>query len=306
MITYPALWRPLVGIVAGLCLCAPLAADSGWSGEAGVFVGSHDNFFFRGANSPAPSSDLLSASLTVERVQDTALGDWTFGLAATTVSVEDIDDADYETFQLTTEFKRGPWKAALSYEELLNRLFSESGESVFFDESAVEFWLRYSINRRLWVRLRAETADQDFGASQDDRDADAEKFALTLRMAATEHLAVRVSWLSEDRSARGPENNRTGSGFALALEASPREDLTWFLRYRSRDRDYEDAPIGENNFGRSDTVDDINFNVRWRFKDAIGLMVRDTYRSGDSTRPDRNFTGNVIEAGVFFQFGTGN
>lgn len=282
---------------------AATADDSTWQGEIAALAGSHDNFFFRGEGSPAPSSALWTAQLALERVHDTEAGEWTFGLIGSTVSVSDIDAADYQTFEAGAEFKRGPWKAALTYQKLNNRLFSESGEPVFFDETGIEAWLRYSVNRRVWVRFKAETEDLDFEAAEDGRDADADNYSLTVRMGATDEVAFRVSLLREDRVAVSPENNRTGDGFSLAIEGAPRDDLSYFLRFRSRDRDYEDAPAGESNFGRSDTVDDINFNLRWRFTDSLGLIVRDTYRTGDSTRIDRNFTGNSIEAGVFFLFG---
>ncbi len=78
--------------------------------------------------------------------------------------------------------------------------------------------------------------------------------------------------------------------------------MTFFLRYRSRDRQYEDAPPGDRNFQRDDTTEDINFNLRWRVSQRWGVQFRDTYRSGDSTRPDRNFTGNQAEIGAFYSF----
>jgi hypothetical protein len=154
------------------------------------------------------------------------------------------------------------------------------------------------------VRLRAEIQDWDFDPLENSRDSDVDKYAVTLRWAATDRVGLRVSYLDEDRDALGPENDRTGSGFAFALEGQPNDRVTWFLRLRSRDRDYENAPPGENNFDRSDTLDEINFNVRWLMGQRLGFMIRDNYRSGDSTRLDRNFTGNVIEAGIFFQFGS--
>lgn len=283
---------------------APLRADGeAWTGEVALFAGNHDNFFFRGGGNEAPVSDLLSGSFQVEREHDSGPGTWTFGFSGAAVTVADIDDADYQTLGVEAQYKRGPWKGSLSFGQLLNRLYSDSGEAVFFDQSEIDFWLRYSINRRLWVRLRTEVQDWDFDPLENSRDSDVDKYTVTVRWAASDRLGLRLSYLDRDRHSRGPENDRTGSGFAFAFEGQPNDRVTWFLRLRSRDRDYDNAPPEESNFNRSDTVDDVNFNLRWLFGERLGLMIRDNYRSGDSTRLDRNFTGNVVEAGIFFQFG---
>lgn len=290
-------------MLAVLSLPSPAAAgDEPWQGEVGVLYGNHDNFFFRGSGSPAPSSDLLTGYLRLEKTWDTGRGDWTLELGADAVTVSDVDSADYQAYQLGTEYKRGRAKAALGYSALVNRVFSESGEAIFFDQATIDFWWRYSLGERWWIRARYKSEDWDFDPLEDDRDADVGKLSLTARFAATERLGIRVSYLAEDRDAVGPANNRTGDGFELAFEGAPNERTTWFLRFRSRDRDYEDAAPDDRNFDRSDTTDEVNFNLRWRFARRLGLYLRDNYRSGDSTRVDRNYTGNVAEAGIFYSF----
>ncbi len=281
------------------------SAAQGWSGEVGLLGGHHDNFFYRGGESNAPTSDIVDVYLQLEEVHDTSSGEWTFAVGANAVNVLDIADADYHAFDLQGQFKRGPWKASLGYGRVLNRLFSESGEATFFDQSEVDLWLRYSVNRRLWVRLRARVQEWDFDSAENDRDADVDRFAATVRFAMTDRLGIRFSYLTDDRAAVGPENNRTGDGLEVAFEGAPSDRVTWFLRLRSRDRDYEDAPPGDSNFGRADSVDDLNFNINWLFGERLGLVVRDIYRTADSTRPDRNFSGNRIDAGLFFRFGPG-
>ncbi|MDH3404137.1 MAG: hypothetical protein OES32_16860 [Acidobacteriota bacterium] len=295
----------IAGILLGALSAAGPSGGQEWSVEAGLLAGHHDNFFYRGEGSEAPTSDLLEASLALERVWDAGAADWTLAAAASAVQVLDIDGADYQTVVLEGQYKRGPWKASLGYGRVLNRLFSESGEAAFFDQSELDFWLRYSVGPRVWVRIRAQLEEQDFDPSENARDADIDSYAATVRVAATGRLGLRLSLLADDRSAVGPENNRTGSGVELAFEGSPSERLTWFLRLRSRDRDYEDAPPGDSNFGRSDSLDDLTFNVRWLFGERFGLALSDSYRSADSTRPDRNFTGNVVQVGVFYRVGSG-
>ena len=299
------MWRSLVVGWIALVICGlPLAADDegGLTWEAGLLGGYHDNFFFRGDAGPQPSSDLLSVYLAGEVERDTGPGELSFSFGGQAVSVLDIERADYQMVDAEVEYKRGRMKLHAGYGLMLNRLFSEEGEAAFFDAQSLDVWYRYSLGPRVWVRAGAEIESWNFDPAENDRDADVLELDLTVRFALSHRVGLRASLLSEERDATGARNNRTGEGWALAVEASPSEDVNLFLRFRSRDRQYEDAPPGDRNFRRDDTTDDINFNLRWRLSERWGVQVRDTYRSGDSTRPDRNFTGNQAEIGAFYLF----
>jgi hypothetical protein len=299
------MWRSLVigGIALALC-AAPLrsADEGGWLWEAGLLGGNHDNFFFRGNGGSQPSSDLLSVYLAGEVERDTGPAELTVAVGGTAVQVADIADADYQGLEAAVAYKRGRGKLQGSYGMTLNRLYAEEGEAVFFDEQSVDLWYRYSLSARLWLRAGVEFEQWDFDPAENDRDADVVKLDLTARWALSDRAGLRLSLLSEDRDANGARNNRTGEGWAVALEARPTDDVDLFLRFRRRDREYDDALPGDRNFGRDDTTDDINFNLRWRVSERWGAQLRDTYRSGDSTRPDRNFTGNQVEVGAFVRF----
>lgn len=299
------MWRSLVvgGIAVVICVL-PLAAEdgAGWMWEAGLLGGNHDNFFFRGEGGPQPSSDLLTGYLAGEIERDTGAGDLSFSVFGQAVAVPDIDQADYQTAGAAVEYKQGRSKLHAGYDLILNRVFSEDDDAAFYDAQSVDVWYRYSLGRRVWVRAGAKVQSWDFDAEEDERDADVLKLALTARFALSDRVGLRVSLLSEERDANGARNNRTGEGWALAIEGRPSDDVNVFLRFRSRDREYDDAPAGDSNFQRDDTTEDINFNLRWQVSDRWGMQLRDTYRSGDSTRPDRNFTGNQAEIGAFFRF----
>lgn len=299
------MWRSLVvGWIALVTCGVPLAADDegGWTWEAGLLGGNHDNFFFRGEVGPQPGSDLLSVYLAGEAEKDTGPGDLSFSVGGQAVSVLDIDQADYQMADAAVEYKRGRMKLHAGYGLMLNRLFSEEGEAAFFDAQSLDVWYRYSLGPRVWVRAGAEIESWDFDPAENDRDADVLKLDLTVRFALSDRVGLRASLLSEERDANGARNNRSGEGWALAIESSPSEDVSLFLRFRSRDRQYDDAPPGDRNFQRDDTTEDINFNLRWQISERWGLQLRDTYRQGDSTRPDRNFDGNQFEIGGFVRF----
>ncbi len=299
---------PRLGFLTTLILsvtgatAAVASDDGGWHGEIGVMAGEHDNFFFRGGDNPAPASNLLSGYVELERTWDLGGHKVDLQLAGEAVDVVDISEGDYQTYAIGGRYKRGRHRWSLEFAQLLNRLYSESGEAVFFDETSYDLQWRMSVGERWWFRLRYELSEWDFDSLQDSRDADIDKISVTGRYQALPTLGIRLAWLDENRDAVGAENNRVGDGFEVAFEGSPTETVTWFLRFRTRDRDYEDAPPEERNFGRSDTTDDINFNLRWLFADQIGLYLRDSYRDGESTRADRNYTGNVAEAGLYFKF----
>ena len=294
----------ILGVLALVTCALPLLADdeAGWAWEAGVLGGNHDNFFFRGDGGSQPSSDLLTGYLNGEVERDTGPGELSFAIGGRVVSVLDIDEADYQVLDAAVEYKRGRTKLHGGYNMMLNRLYSEEGEAAFFDAQSVDVWFRYSLSRRLWLRAGAEVESWDFDPAEDDRDADVLKLDLTARLALSDRIGLRLSLLSEERDANAPRNNRTGAGWAVAIEGRPSDDVSLFLRFRSRDREYDDAPPGDRNFQRDDTSEDINFNLRWQATERWGLQLRDTYRSGDSTRPDRNFTGNQAEIGAFFTF----
>lgn len=274
----------------------------GWQWEAGLLAGDHDNFFFRGGGAGKPGSNLLTGYLAGELERDTGPGEVTFAIAGQAVSVLDIDNADYQALSAAVAYKRGRIKVQGELSTMLNRLYSEEGDAVFFDQQSADLWVRYSVGPRLWLRLGVELESADFDPAENDRDADSVKADLTARFALSERLGLRLSLLSEERDAIGARNSRSGEGWAIALEAQPRDDVDLFLRLRSRDRSYEDAPPGDRNFNREDTIEDATLNLRWRASRRWGLQLRDTHRSGDSTRADRNFTGNQVELGVFVGF----
>ncbi len=295
----------LVAALAPLVIPAPSAAAADpatWSLEAALLAGHHDNFFFRGPGAAAPSSDLVSMAFVAEREQDLGRSDLTLLFEAQGVFVLDIDRADFQLALAGVEYKLGALKLHAAYEMQLNSLFAEEGEAVFFDGQSVDLWARYSLSRRLWVRGRVQLERWDFDPAENERDSDVTKLELTVRWALAERLALRGSLLYEDREADGARNNRTGEGWALAVEARPAERVDLFIRFRRRDREYEDALPGDNNFQRDDTIQDVDLNLRWLVTRRWGVQFRDSYREGESTRPDRNFDGNRAEAGVFVQF----
>lgn len=305
----PAFSIPVVVLIGCLAL-TPTALvaqddDSEWAVEVSAQAGHHDNFFFRGDGAPAPSSNLLQLGLDGEWVKDYGAYEITWLGGASGTFVPDVDEADYQSLGGGAELKWRRWKFGAGYHKLLNRLFSESGQRVFFDADTVDGWARYSVTERLWLRAEVELDSWDFDASEDGRDSDTLGLGFTGRYAFTDRFAARLSWMTEERDAVDPDQDRDSDGYAIAFEGRPRNDVEVFFRWRQRDREYNDAPFGTSNFGRVDTVDDFVLNIRYYIDSAWGVSFSDEYRTADSTRIDRNYDGNQILAGVFYRFGGG-
>ena len=291
-----------LGIVSILCLFpfVSTADDSGYL-EVSLVGGRHSNFFFRGPGAEAPASNLLRLLFDSERTKDFGRTELTWVGQASFSSVPDIDQADYQTAGTGVEIKRGATKFAVEYSRLLNRLYFESGDPVFFDANALDFWVRRSLGPKLWVRFEAELESSDFDPVEDARDSHTVTFGLTVRRALSDRIGLRASVEVENRNANGLDQNRDGVGLALALEGLPRDDLAVFARWRRRYREYVDAPPGSRNFNRDDTVDAFVFNLKWSATERWGLLFSDEYRTGDSTRPGRNYSGNQVMIGAFFR-----
>lgn len=273
--------------------------DRDWELDLSLMAGHSDNFFFRGGDAPAPSTDVQQLAVEYEHEKDLGRADLVFELGGIGTAVSDIPNADYEAYWGGLRYERGPARWYAQYSMGLNRLFSEAGEPIFFDGKSLEGGLRYSVGRKTWLRAEAELEDWNFDPAENDRDSDVLKLSGTVRHGLTDRIAVRVEALWEDRDATEPNNNRSGIGWSLAFELKPADRVDAFVRYRSRERDYDDAPPGESNFERQDTVVDIVANVRFWIGRTWGIRAQNNYRDGESTRPDRNFDGNTFMAGLF-------
>lgn len=282
---------------------AASAEDSAWSGELGLAGGHNDNFFNRGPGVPAPSSDLVNIAGRLSYWTEAGRGELEFLLDGTEVLVLDIDDADYELAALTTRYKLGRTRIDLRYQLGINLLSSEEVDAAFFDIDGLRLRVRYSLSERVWLRAEGEFETWDFDPQASDRDSDITQYGISVRGALSDRVALRGILSVEDRDARAPDNSRTGTGFGLALDAQPVDDSNLFIRVRRRDREYEDAPPGENNFQRDDTLYDLNANFRWFFQRHWGAQVAVMYRDGESTRPDRNYDSSQFALGIVYRFG---
>lgn len=302
-----AMLRPACPLALASVSLAAAADDSGanpWQAEIGASVGHHDNFFLRGdsAATSKPSATLTRLYASGEREVEAGATDWTFFGGAAATFVSGVDDADSQELELGIRGKWGRFRATLEGAYRPNLLYSEEGVGAFYDHSGLTVGARLGLPGEMWFGAEFERSRWEFDSSNSARDADGDELTATFRFPLGEHAAVRLIGIYAEKDASGPENSWDSSGYGAALEFSPAGRWSAFARVRSRDREYRDAPLGDTNFGRDDTIVDALVNTRVRIGDHWGMGGQVEYREGDSTRADRNYDALVISVSAFMTF----
>lgn len=298
---------------------APLAAmgeEKSWSAEVRVFPGHNNNFFSRGEERTGVGTDLLTVYGEGEIEHEVGKGTVEAFLRAQPIFALDIDDADHQRFTLGTEYKRH--RNRISGEVFTNpdrlALFEFQDRAVFYDIQGYEIGVRRILRPGVWVEVEYEAESWDYEEIEDQRDADKESVGATVRFPLARRLGVRASLFQDTKDATAPDLDWDGVGFSVRLDSRPYEELGLSFRYKRSDREYEDAPEDDRNFMREDTIEVFTVGVRWSLGnrwltrnrllagERWGLQVQDRYRTGDSTRRDRNFSSNLIQAGFYIEF----
>ncbi|MCH7825780.1 MAG: hypothetical protein IH849_13350 [Acidobacteria bacterium] len=273
-----------------------------WLVEVGTLFGYHGNFFFRGEGPSAPGTNLFSVYTHGEREIKASPGKFKVEFDLGAVRTGDIQNGNYFTMLGSLEFKRGPNKLSADLAMLPNRVYEEEGNGVFFDSTETEFEYRRSIAPGLWVRGKYEFKVWRFDPVQADRDSTTHKFSGGIRVPLSERAGLRGTLIYASRGAIDPHNNFGSTGFSVALEAQPTDRVQLFIRYKRRTRHYDEALLADTNFDRNDTIHDLIVNLRWMVGERWGVRVEDFYRNGNSTRLDRNYSGNRLLGGAFVVF----
>ena len=290
-------------LVLGSVSGAPLQAKdrSTWWIDFEAMPGYSNNYFFRGEGARAPDSNLFSLYALGEKEWKSGKGKFTFDFDVGLVWVLDIDNADYYDVNLGGAYKRGTRKYMADFKARPNQVFEEEGAPIFFDLTALEIGMRQNFSPGMWLGFEYEYEYQDFDRLAELRDAQVDTFAVSFRYPLSVKYGLRGTVLYESKDADGPRFNNKGPGAALALEGQPSESVHLFLRYKYRERDFPDASPGDRNYERTDNLGDIVFNLTWRFTSHWGTRFESFLRDGSSTRPDRNYTGNRIYAGLVYR-----
>lgn len=290
----------LVVLIPGISAAG--SGDKNWQAEVGTVVSHRDNFFFRAddGGTPAPSATLTTIYANAEVELDSGKSRWTLGGEAAGSFTDDIDNADYQTAGLEVEYKRHKTRGSIGLGYLPNRIYSEEADGVFFDLTALELGIRRDLKPGMWLGLEYGRDDWSFDPSESDRDATSEEISLALRVPLGSRVGVRLFALAGQKDANAPDYDWDGYGYGLALEWNPSERVSLFARAKARERDYENAPAGDNNFDRSDTIVDGLINLQIRIGKLWGLRLMGRHRNGESTRVDRNYDANEAGFALFF------
>ena len=309
----------VMALCGALIIWAPAAAagdEKSWSAEVGLSPGHNNNFFSRGSDKPRESSDILNIYGAAEIERQAGKGEVEVSLRAGAIFASDIDDADHQRLDLGVQYKRGRNRITAGWFTNPDRLsfFEEQQRATNYDIQGYEINVRRNLRPGIWVRVAYESETWDWEEIENDRDADKETVSATVRFPVGKRSGIRASLFSETKDANAPDFNRDGEGFSVRLDTRLRKDLRLATRYKRSERDYEDAPEDDRNFMREDTIEEFMFRVRWSLGERWlarnrrlagerwGVQLLGSYRTGDSTREDRNFSRSRIEAGVYFVF----
>lgn len=301
------------GLTIAILLIAAVAApaaqaakkeksDWEWKTEAGFLAGYHDNYFYRGED-PKPDETLLTVYAIGEVGYDVGPGDVLFEAGGLGAFGLEIDKTDYQVVHAGLGYKQGGTKTMASYRRTFDKVFGEEDDASLFDVDSAELNVRQRLTDSLRGQLEFQFQNWDFSSPDNDRDAFRYQPKGLIRWEIWKFLAVRGSFFWTWKDADSRRYDYDGPGFALAAEIKPADPVEIFVRYRRRWRDYDDAPSGDSNFNRNDTVDDVIANTRWKLTDYFGLRLDGSYRHGDSNRSDRNYDAFTVTGGFFFTFG---
>ncbi len=276
--------------------------ESDWLVEVGTLFGSHSNFFFREEGPSAPGTSLFSVYTHGEREIEASPGRFTVLFDLGAVRTGAIQNGNYFSLLGSLEFKRGPNKLSADLAVLPNRVYVEEGDGVFFDSTGTEFEYRRSLAPGMWVRGKYELEVWRFDPVQADRNSSTHELSGGIRVPLNERTGLRGTLIYASRGATDPRHNYGSTGFSVALEAQPVDRVQLFIRFKRRTRHYDEALLLDTNFGRDDTIYDFIVNLRWMVGERWGVRVENFYRNGNSTRPDRNYSGNRLLGGAFVIF----
>ena len=290
-----------------LMLSPTANADSGsrdWEAEVGTALKSYDNFFMTGdaATQPQRSALVSTVYAQAERAFKDGPRRWDLEGGVEASFNYDISDADTQRIWIGGQTRFNATRLGLELSHEPNRIYSEDGDGTFFDETALTLSARHEFNPKVSGELEYERQRDEFDSDEPGKDADVDALLGTMRFVVHPQAAIRLFAIWAAKDARDGARSWSATGFGTALEWSPAERWSVFARARLRDREYDDALLGDSNFERDDTILDALVNARFNVGENWGVGGQLEYRDAESTRLDRNYDAVSVSVSAFKQF----
>ena len=294
-------------VVVSFMLSPATNADSEsreWEAELGADLKSYDNFFMTGDEASQPQKSALVSTVYAqgERTFKDGSRRWDLEGGVEASFNYDISDADTQLFFIGGQTRFNATRVGLEFSYEPNRIFSEDGDGTYFDETALTLSVSREFNATLSGELEYERQRDEFGSDEPGKDADVNALVGTARFAFHSQAAIRLFAMWADKDARDMARSWSATGFGTALEWSPTERWSLFARARLRDREYDDALLGDSNFERDDTILDALVSARFQVGENWGVGGQLEYRDAESTRLDRNYDAVSVSLSAFRLF----
>jgi hypothetical protein len=202
------------------------------------------------------------------------------------------------------ELRSGMHRLEVEYSSAWGRLLyiSAGPRNIIYESGILSAVYRARISSPLTLSFGYEREREDYGLTAPGRNMTANIWLAEVRYRVNASVTPRlgVSWGREN--ARDVEYTFDRPEVMAAASVSRPSGLNLFVRYRLTWRKYITPVTTGRNFARRDHHHNFLFELRIPVMEDVFLVLRENYKKKISTRPDTNFTDNVIAAEVVFVF----
>jgi hypothetical protein len=202
------------------------------------------------------------------------------------------------------ELRSGIHRFAVEWVSAPGRLLyvSQSSGDITYDSRALSAMYRVSLSKSLALRLVYARERQDYGLTAPGRNMVRNTWITELHYRVSSWLTPRFGFSWSRENAQEVNYSFDKPEIMVAASLSRPNGLSLFLRYRLAWRGYITNITTDRNFERHDGHHNFLLEIRIPLQKQFFLILRDNFKKKTSTRPDMNFTDNVIASEIMFVF----
>jgi hypothetical protein len=239
-------------------------------------------------------------------------GDLRLGKKITLIPMFSLRLNRYQNYPVATyvqalgglELRSGIHRFGVEWSSAPGRLLyvSQSSGDILYDSRALSAMYRVSLSKSLALRLEVERERQDYGLTAPGRNMTRNTWATEVHYKISPSLTPRLGFSWGRENAREINYSYKKPEIMAAASYARPNGLNLFVRYRLAWRRYGTDIATNRNFGRHDRHHNFLLEIRIPIQKQLFLVFRENYKKKISTRPDMNFSDNVIASEIMFVF----